>query len=500
MLTRLHHQLNGGRCNLVVAALLLLLAGCGGGGGAQSANSPNFASSSSTTVTPPNVAGWSQFVYPVSGQLGVTAGQAFQWTEVSGAQAYQLQVGTTVGGSDVFDSGPIAATSISVPKLPAAQTLYARVRAIPTGWSTTINGPNFPRASYATFRTDANVTGATFASPAPGTVLDADTPVVWQSEPLAQGYRLTLGSTMGAADLLDSGTIHTPQRLVSGLGGGAAVYATLYTYYAQNITRSHSASFIAGNASPTNAAMLAVARNLAAQVRNMADIDNQPYDDTLLRAITAAQNDAVADCGAFTATLLSVLAEAGVPLQSRQLKVCLNTNSYDCHALVELFDPDTQRWITVDPTFGLYALNAQAQAATSAEISAAARTQTFGQLSFVYLTSAGDGYARTYYIDYPLLFLNVYQPGSDTELMEPAPASLTPYFDPLGAGVNGAASGAYAAQCADGYSSSTADWDGVRQTYTCTSGFTPIFYGFAVSTLQGDPSTAGIWRTHRFVF
>src|SRR5205823_2248085 len=131
---------------------------------------------------------------------------------------------------------------------------------------------------------------------------------------------------------------------------------------------------------------------------------------------------------------------------------------------------------------------------TSAEISAAARSLAFDQLSFTYLTSAGAAYAHAYYIDYPLLFLSIYQPGSETDLVQLPPTSLQPYFDLMGSAVNGTVSGYYAAQCASGYASATANWDGTSQTYACTGGFTPIFWGISVTVIPGDASTAAIWR------
>src|SRR2546430_715972 len=139
----------------------------------------------------------------------------------------------------------------------------------------------------------------------------------------------------------------------------------------------------------------------------MPAVDSQPRDGTVLAAVTAQEADVVSACAAFTTALLTELTYANLPLQSRELAVCFNTDSYDCHALVEVLDADTQRWITIDPTLGLYALNATGQPATSAEISAAARSLAFDQLSFTYLTSAGAAYAHAYYIDYPLLFLSI---------------------------------------------------------------------------------------------
>jgi hypothetical protein len=35
----------------------------------------------------------------------------------------------------------------------------------------------------------------------------------------------------------------------------------------------------------------------------------------------------------------------------RRLDLTLNPNSYDAHTLAELFNPDTQTWMVLDPTF-----------------------------------------------------------------------------------------------------------------------------------------------------
>lgn len=479
-----------------VAVLVLLLSACGGGGGGS-----GTMDSSTSLIAPgtkPAAPGWTQFTYPVSGQLGVSSGQAFQWNSVSGAENYQLQVGSSPGASDVFDSGVIPTNSVTVPKLPASGTVYARVRAIPAGWGTTL-GADFPRGTYVTFSVDGKVNGAAFLTPASGTTVDADTPITWQNEPLALGYRLTLGTSSGGSDLLDTGVIASTLRVVPGLPSGAVVNATLTTYYTNNVTRSQALSFVVGNPMATTAGMLKVARGLTASVRAMADTDNQPYDTTPLASVTGTEQNAVADCAAFTTTLLRLLAQAAIPLQSRELAIFFNTDSYDGHALVEILDSDTQRWITLDPTFGLYTLNSQGQPATSAEISAAARAKAFDQLSFVYLTSAGNAYALAYYIDYPLLFLNVDQPGSTTPV-QPPPSSLQPYMDDIGTVTNTAASGFYTLQCAAGATAASANWDGTDVTYDCTNGFTPIFWGLSVATIPGNSSTVAIWQPHRFVF
>lgn len=461
----------------------------------MSPESDGPASSSPSVAVLPAVDGWPQFTYPVPGQLSVDSSHPIEWSQVNDAYAYQLQIGTSPGANDVFDSGIIASTSISVPSLPQTGVLYARVRAIPNGWSSDL-GTGFPRAEYATFRMDSAVGGATFTYPANLGLANAGTPIAWTDDPVAQGYRLTLGTTPAGLDLLDTGWIHTTLRVTPGLPAGLTIYATLYTAYANNISQQQQITFTVGDPSASSADMLAAARTLAASVREMADTDNQPHDGTPLVAAVASEGDAVADCTAFANTLLQQITDANITLQSRQLQICFNTNSYDCHTLVEVYDPDSARWVTIDPTFGLYAVDSAGQPATAQEISDAARSMNFGAIGYQYLTPNKDAYARAYYIDYPLLFLNVYQPGSQ-QLLEPQPA-VQPYFDLMGASVNAPVSNYYAVQCASGSGSATATWDGAAQTYPCSEGFTPVFWAISVTT--GDPSAVAVWRLHRFVF
>src|SRR5438105_2387633 len=197
-----------GMSRFAIAAALVMLSGWGGGSGGSQLNAA-VALDSGLSTRAPVVPGWARFIYPTSGQLEVDASHPFQWTVVPGSQAYQLQVGTSAGASDVFDSGIITTTSVVVPNLPEEKTLYARVRAIPAEWSTALTS-GFPRGTYVTFRPDVDLSGPTFTYPAAASTAQADTPISWQPDPLARNYRLTIGSTVGGTDLHDSGTIFSP--------------------------------------------------------------------------------------------------------------------------------------------------------------------------------------------------------------------------------------------------------------------------------------------------
>ena len=482
---------------VTAVAVLMVLGGCGGGG----ASSSDVGSAATATGTGPQLQGlpgYATFIYPSQGQLSVDGSQAFKWTGVSNAAYYQLQVGSAPGGSDIFDSGIITTTSITVPKLPTSGVVYARVRAILQGWSTELPAADFPQATHAAFSMDAAPTGAVFTSPAPGATLDADTPISWQADPLAVNYRLQLFRASDGVALLDTGTIHGTHRVVANLPAAQAVIAKLTTDYAQSLSRTQSVTFTAGKTTTTVAGMLTLARNVTATVRLESDIDDQPFGGTPLQAQALSLDDGAADCVDYSRTLMTEFADAALPLKTRIRDICFNAP--DCHELVEVYNSDLARWETLDPTFGLYTLNSSGQPATAEEISAAVRNQAINSLSFTFVTAQGSKFANLYYLDYPLLFMDLYTIGSTSSFEEPPPLTLQPYEDLKGTSTTGPIYTYYAIQCAAGVSSASANWDGNVVSHPCTNGYTEVFAGKTVSLVAGDPSALAIWAPHRFVF
>src|SRR5258708_1526487 len=130
----------------------LLLSACSGSG--HTANSLPFVSASdsgaasSSTYVPAGSSDWPLFVYPQPGDPKVNITRFIAWTAANNARAYELQIGTTVGGNDVFDSGIVTATSVAMPPLPASVVLYARVRAILNGWGDASPAGHWSRGSY----------------------------------------------------------------------------------------------------------------------------------------------------------------------------------------------------------------------------------------------------------------------------------------------------------------------------------------------------------------
>jgi hypothetical protein len=316
---------------------------------------------------------------------------------------------------------------------------------------------------------------------------------------VALAYHLVIGTTTGGTDIDDSGLIHVDRRLIPPPSAATSLYATLDTVYT-GVTLHSSISFHATPGAVTNAARLAVAGTLTGEVRGMGNLDNQPYAGTLLFAVAGLAHRGAATCTDYSTALVNALSEANSGLTTRPVDICLNPNTFDCHQFVEAFDSDNGRWVTFDSTFGLTTLGADGAQATADEISAAARSLSWTSLQFQYFTPQGNAYAKNYYIDYPLLFVDVYSrdgPGFDS----PVDTDLSAYFTNLGTSVSNAWD-SYALQCASGFSSATALKDGAVQTYPCTNGtgITQVMFATSLGPAPGDSSLAAVLRVNRFVF
>jgi hypothetical protein len=83
------------------------------------------------------------FIYPTNNVSGVRP-TFFSWSPVASGATYRLLVGTTVGGSDVADSGSISTTAYRVFSLPPGRTLFGRV------FSTVNGGTSFTDVTFVT--------------------------------------------------------------------------------------------------------------------------------------------------------------------------------------------------------------------------------------------------------------------------------------------------------------------------------------------------------------
>jgi hypothetical protein len=191
------------------------------------------------------------FTYPANGARNVDQGQPFQWTAVSGAQAYYLYVGTTLGAKNIVDTGEIQTTTYAMSNLPAAQTLYARIYTKQNGiWR--FNDVSFTAAAALPS------TLATLTYPTNGEAYDPARAIRWSSVPGAQAYYLYVGTSPGAKNVIDSGEIgSTGYTPATAIPVSNRLYASIYTKYGGKWYSVNSEFYVpgAGFIYPTNGAL-----------------------------------------------------------------------------------------------------------------------------------------------------------------------------------------------------------------------------------------------------
>jgi hypothetical protein len=170
------------------------------------------------------------FITPTN-QGQVDTARPFVWSALPGASEYCLTVGTAPGTDDLVNSGPLAAaqTSFQVPALPTGRLLYARIYSA-------VNG-NWGHADV-TF--SVAPTQAALTWPADGAAgVDVGRPFTWSRVPWATNYWLTIGTTEGASDVLNTGPLPAGQTSYSAIPPmpvGVPLHARLLTSDGANWT------------------------------------------------------------------------------------------------------------------------------------------------------------------------------------------------------------------------------------------------------------------------
>ena len=84
--------------------------------------------------------------------------------------------------------------------------------------------------------------------------------------------------------------------------------------------------------------------------------------------------------------------------QPRILIIAYIVNSFDGHTLTEYYHRGLNRWVILDPTFGLAPLRASdGTYATKEDINASALHKDWNAIQYKFLGSYGDAYAKGYY-------------------------------------------------------------------------------------------------------
>jgi len=139
---------------------------------------------------------------PAAGSTLAGSSQTFTWTSATGVSSYWLYVGTSLGGSTLFDQDLGSALTATVSGLPTdSRTIYVRLWwRLTTGWEA---------ADYTYTAGNAGGGGSgggtpAITAPAPGSTLSGSAQTfTWTAGTGASSYWLYLGSTAGGNDLFD---------------------------------------------------------------------------------------------------------------------------------------------------------------------------------------------------------------------------------------------------------------------------------------------------------
>ena len=362
-----------------------------------------------------------RFGYPSVRAVGIDPTVAFTWSPAYGGSGYHLSVGTTPGANDLYDNSQIGQNTFAVPgnALPAGTILYASigVRA----------GDGVPRTAYTVFTVAGTpVVPSQIVYPANGmTNADVSKPFQWSPTDMAQAYRLQISN--GSSTVVDSGPITVPRYFAETLAVGPYTGQIGTEMGGQWYWTSF--SFTVTNTGPSMDNEIASALWATDYVRHMADFNDRAYSWTKL-ASTADPGGRLSTsviCVDYANALLPVLSEMNVSarlsssLQPQRINIWFIGDGSSTHTLVQFWDTDLQRWMLLDPTFDLTVTHASDGTwATMEDMNAATLNQAWTSITYQFLGAWGNAIAEAYYLDYPLLYLNI-SPVTDHPGQDPMP-------------------------------------------------------------------------------
>jgi pro-kumamolisin-like protein len=164
---------------------------------------------------------------PTPGSMLTGSSVTFDWTAGSGASGYWIDIGSTVGGHDIYSSGNLG------------NVLTATVNGLPTDGSTiyvtlyTLIGGTWTGNAYTYITFNATSGIAVMQSPTNGSTLSGNSVTfTWSSDANATGYWVDVSAVgPGGNDLDSSGNLGTVQTetIYNLPANGSTVYVTLYS-------------------------------------------------------------------------------------------------------------------------------------------------------------------------------------------------------------------------------------------------------------------------------
>jgi len=192
---------------------------------------------------------------PLNGATNTDPFAPFTWNSLPIATSYTLNIGSSPGAADVFNSGPITAISITVPSLQINTKYYA------TLYTQFSSGT---QSSASSFTTGTGL--AHMITPANGaTNVVPGSTFTWNGVSNAQAYYLYIGTSVGAQNVYGSGAISTTSVTPSNLALNTLYYARMWTEKS-NVWYQVDTTFTTGTGGTITAAQLTSPANGATNV------------------------------------------------------------------------------------------------------------------------------------------------------------------------------------------------------------------------------------------
>jgi hypothetical protein len=176
---------------------------------------------------------------PTPGSTFTGNSATFTWTPGSGT-AWWLDVGSSAGGNQYYQSGSLNVQTTTVNGLPTdGSTVFVTLY--------TLVGGTWTSNAYSYFAFSATGGLAVITSPTGPTLSGNSATFTWSADPSATAYWLDIGSAPGANDVYQSGNLgNTLTTSVSSLpANGNTIYTTLYSFVGGQ-WMSTSASYVSG--------------------------------------------------------------------------------------------------------------------------------------------------------------------------------------------------------------------------------------------------------------